>query len=364
MFQGRSRLLLLIPAMLAMLLAMWGGLTRMGVQMELIVTPHVMHGPLMVPGFLGTVICLERVVALVAVEKRAMWLYAVPLFSGLGALALIFVTPIDIGQILLLLGSVGLLVISGVIIRYQNTLFTVTMGLGAVALAIGNLLWLTGTAIPMVTPWWVSFLVLTIAGERLELSRVMRHSQLSHRLFLAAAAVYLGGLVLTLFDFGAGVRLAGAGQIAVALWLLRYDITRRTVLQTGLSRFIAVCLLVGYVWMGVGGALGIWNGGILAGPNYDAMLHAVLLGFVFSMIFGHAPIIIPAIANMNVVYTPTFYVHLALLHLSLILRIFGDLSPSLGARQWGGVFNAVALLLFVASTVFAVVRGRGSSQEN
>ena len=43
--------------------------------------------------------------------------------------------------------------------------------------------------------------------------------------------------------------------IMLGAWLLRYDITRYTIKKTGLTRYIAACLLPGYVWLIVGGVL-------------------------------------------------------------------------------------------------------------
>ena len=53
---------------------------------------------------------------------------------------------------------------------------------------------------------------------------------------------------------------------------------------------------------------------------------------------------------------PAFYVHLVLLHATLVLRIASDLVPWLPARQWGGLGNAVALVLFFASTAYGALR--------
>ena len=76
----------------------------------------------------------------------------------------------------------------------------------------------------------------------------------------------------------------------------------------GLTRFIAVCLLSGYAWLAVGGAVIVAAGGLAPGsPSYDAALHALALGFVFAMVFGHAPIIFPAVLRVAVPYHPTFY---------------------------------------------------------
>jgi hypothetical protein len=129
--------------------------------------------------------------------------------------------------------------------------------------------------------------------------------------------------------------------------------------QTGLTRFIAICLLSGYVWLGVGGVLAWRFAGILAGPHYDAVLHTVFVGFVFAMIYGHAPIIVPAILSSGTApYHPVFYVPLVLLHTSLLLRTVGDLVGWWPGRQWGGLFNAVAVLLFFITLAWALLRGR------
>lgn len=110
--------------------------------------------------------------------------------------------------------------------------------------------------------------------------------------------------------------------------------------------------MAGGLWM-------YWGAQYQAGPIYDAMLHSLLLGFVFSMIFGHAPIIIPAVAGVAVPYLPRFYAHLALLHASLALRLIGDLTSRPALRMWGGMFNVIALLIFLGSTALAARQGRG-----
>jgi hypothetical protein len=120
------------------------------------------------------------------------------------------------------------------------------------------------------------------------------------------------------------------------------------------AKFIGISLLSGYAWLAVGGALAIWHGGVMAGPVYDATLHAIFLGFVFAMIFAHAPIIFPAVLHLPMAFTPRFYSHLVLLNLSLILRVAGDLIPYWPARMWGGMLNVLVLLFFMLNTALAV----------
>jgi hypothetical protein len=98
-------------------------------------------------------------------------------------------------------------------------------------------------------------------------------------------------------------RAAGQpGYAALALWLLAFDIARRTVRKSGLTRYIAVALLAGYFWLGVAGLLGLRFGGETAGLHYDAFLHSIFVGFVFSMIFAHAPIILPAVTGLPLTF--------------------------------------------------------------
>lgn len=348
------RFLLLGLGILSLLVAMWAGLVRMGWALPPVHRTWVgRHGPLMVAGFLGTVISLERAVALM----RA-WTYLPPVLTGLGGLVLLFGLPAKLGIVLITLGSLGLIAVFGLIVQRQPALFTLAMALAAVLWAVGNALWLLDRSIPVAVPWWIGFLVMTIAGERLEMTRLTRMSAFGRNAFLAASAVYLAGLVTSAALYDLGIRVAGVGLAGLGLWLLQYDVARRTVRQRGLPRFIAVALLAGYGWLTVAGVQALTFGGVMAGVRYDAILHAIFLGFVMSMIFAHAPVIFPAVLGVTMPYRPVFYAHLALLHLSLLLRIAGDLAGSVTWRQWGGMLNVIALLLFLGNSAWATHTAR------
>lgn len=176
--------------------------------------------------------------------------------------------------------------------------------------------------------------------------------QAIRRLFLIITGLFLAGLIITLFSFDLGLRIAGLSLIALGAWLLRYDIARRTIRKRGLTRYIVACLFPGNIWLAFGGLLRlIYGGPYAAGLIYNALLHSLFVGFVFSMIFGHALIILPAITGIQIPYSPWFYLHLGLSHVSLILRIAEDLIPWPLARQWGGLNNEVAILLFLFVTM-------------
>jgi hypothetical protein len=354
------RVPLLLLAAVAMLAGLWGGVIRIGWQLPPIalMLPS-QHGPLMISGFLGTLISLERAAALSMHQHGRRLYYLVPLLAGLGALAMVTTLPPVAPRLLSTAAALGLVLIFVVITRLQPTADHIVMGLGALLWLVGNALWLAGQPVFKVVPWWAGFLILTIAGERLELGRVLLHKQNVRRLFLVVVGLFLAALLLSLFTFDAGLRLAGFSLVGLSFWLLRYDIARRTIRQKGLTRYMAACLMLGYVWLLISGLLWLLYGGqYVAGPVYDALLHTLFVGFIFSMIFGHAPIILPALLGVQMPYSPLFYLHLTLLHLTLILRVVGDLLWWLPGRRWGGMLNGVVILLFLLVTVGTVVHGR------
>jgi hypothetical protein len=287
------------------------------------------------------------------------WGYAAPILTAAGAALLIAGGDPALPAAAITAGSIVVVGIFGVVLRRQPSLFLATMAAGSVAWAAGNAWWLSGAAVHRVVYWWIAFLVVTIAGERLELNRVLRQTRVVQTLFVASIALVVAGVWITAPEPVRGVRIAGAGLIALTLWLARYDVARRTIRIPGLTRYIAVCLLLGYVWLGVAGAIALAQPADFpdAGLAYDAALHAVFLGFAMSMVFGHAPVIFPAVLRLPIRYTRWFYLHAVVLHASVAIRLAGDLvEPLARLRAWGGMLNGVALLLFVAATMRSALR--------
>jgi hypothetical protein len=340
-------------AISALLLGLWAGLVRIG----WVVLPSspdltLAHGPLMVSGFLGVLIPLERAVAI-----RQKWMFAVPVLAVLGWISL-FVQPL-IGGIVLTLASISGAMTLYVMVRREPRIHTITMFAGMCAWVIGNLLWVAGCPIFQVVYLWMAFLILTIAGERLELSRVLNPSHTQLRLFSLFAISLSAGALLAVLNLVWGARLSGFSMLALSLWFLKNDLATRNIHHRNpLTRYIALCLFSGFIWLGVSGILQLYFGALYAGPCYDAVLHTVFVGFVISIIFGHAPIIFPAILGTPILFRKALYAPYILLHLSLALRIFGDLSTQAEIRKLGGLFNEIAILLFLALTVEGVLKGR------
>ncbi|RYV53016.1 hypothetical protein [Pengzhenrongella frigida] len=352
---ARRRLPLFAAALACLLAGLWGGLVLLGLPVPtLLPMAAADHGPLMALGFLGTVISLERAVAL---GRR--WAFAAPALAGAGGLALLVSLPPVVGRLLLCAASIVLVVVYVVVHRIQPALHLRVMAAGAVCWYVATVLWLAGWSLPRLVPWIAGFLVLTILGERLELARVALLTRRSIREFLVGASLFGAGLVLsttTAITGSAGIRLAGAGMVALAVWGAAHDVARRTVKIPGVTRFMAVCLLTGYLWLAIAGVIWLAAGNLgVTVEVYDAALHTVFLGFVMSMIFGHAPVIVPAVLRVRLPFHRWFYAHVALLHVSLLVRVI--LGDAAGIELWsriGGVGTELAILGFLAASVTAV----------
>ncbi len=349
------RLPLLLLGVLSLLTGMWAGLLLLGLHVPTWRTSlGEAHGPLMTLGFLGTVISLERAVAL----HRA-WGFAAPAAAGAGGLALVAGLPAPLGWSLLCLASVIFVLMYVVAYRIAPALHIVVMAAGAVCWYLATVLWLGGREIDDLVPLLAGFLVLTIVGERLELARVSLTGRASVRAFSVGVGLFAAGLALTAASphtLAVGVRIGGVGLIALAGWAARFDVARRTIRVAGLTRFMAVSLLAGYVWLVAAGLTWAMAGELhRSDATYDAALHTIFLGFVMSMIFAHAPVIVPAVLRARLPFRRWFYCHVALLHVALLARVVGG--DALGNRlawQIGGVGTEVAILAFIAVSVVAV----------
>lgn len=345
----------LLLSILALIFGLWAGLLRLGWVLPVLRSNlPTSHGALMISGFLGTLITLERVAAL-----RQRWMLAAPLLTGLGSALGLALPGSALGPTLITMGSLVAVAILIVIVRRETQLFTVVMAVGALSWLAGNLLWLTGAALNRLVWWWAAFLILTIAGERLELSRVLRPKRWHYTLFTGAALLFITGVALYSWQPRSGAWLTGVGMLVLSAWLLRFDIAAFNLRHPNpLTRYIALCLFLGYLWLGVSGVLLLAFGVQAAGFLYDAILHTLFLGFVFSMIFGHAPIIFPALTGIQIHYRPLLFLPLALLHGSLALRVAADLSGWHTGRMWGGLLNEIALVLFMALIARQVILSR------
>lgn len=351
---ARWRPLLLVPAALSLLAGLDAALLllHLPAPVEADRLPEV-HGVLLVLGFVGTLIALERSVAL-----GCTWGLAAPALLGAGAVLVVTPAPLVIGRLGLVAGTLALVAVYVPLWRRQADEAVLVQALGAVLAAGAAVLWAGGVEVPTLLPWLAAFVVLTIAGERLELARLAMGPSAGALLVLLSAAL-AGGVVASLLVPRGGSALLGATLAGLVAWLASHDVARRTVRTTGLPRYMAVCMLAGYAWAGVAAATWLVAGDVTDGAAYDAVVHAVFLGFTISMVMAHAPVILPAVTGRALPYHPALYVPVVLLHLSLVVRLWlGDGLDLPHAWRVGAVLNIVALLSFVAVAATRAVGAR------
>ena len=334
-------------ALLNLLAALAGGLVRLGTLSAGafgVSGPQAVaqHGALLMAGFFGTLIALERAVAL----RRGLW---VPLLSGLGGLAGWVLGAWSLAALLWGLSALGL---SGLYAwagwRRAMSLPLAIEASGALALLLANLAF--GLAQPEAARMgWSAFLVLTIAGERRELTRLLRLPPLAAPVFALLWAGLMGALGLALLAPAQALVLWWGLLAALALWLLRFDLARHQWRAAGWADHTAICLTVGYVWLALAAVAGLMG--------WPVAWHLLWLGFVMAMVFGHAPIMLPALAGWRPAPTRAALWPLGLLGASLLLRVAGTQGAAPTLLAAAGAAHVLSFALFGAVMVRAVRRG-------
>ncbi|AQP52588.1 hypothetical protein BW733_11455 [Tessaracoccus flavescens] len=309
-----------------------------------------LHGPVMVLGFMGTLISLERAQAL-----RNPLAYLAPGLLGVGSLALLSGAPVALGKLLLLDGTVAFVVLALALWRRAPLGLVAAQALAATFAALAAALWLVAE-IPAVIPLLAAFLIITIASERAELAQLTMGRRAVPTL-LSLGSLIGASSALALVVPAVGSRLLGVGCLLTAAWLLRDDVGRRMVRTSGLRRFNAAALLGGNAWLAVAGAVWLIVGQPTSTGTYDAVVHGVFLGFGMSMIMAHAPIIFPAVIGRPLPYRPVMWIPLGLLNLGMLVRVVGGLSQITPLHQLGGSLTVAAVLLFAVTVIISVVKG-------
>ena len=349
------RLVFVLPVLASLVAGIAGGLVRAGVGIPAggtgsWVTPAVAaHAFLMICAFMGTVIGIERAVAV----KHPL-AFVGPLASGIAGVAVLCGVT-TLAHWLVSGASFAFVAVNVVLVKRQRAPHTVLLLVGALAWAAGSLLHALEARASAVVPLWFSFLVLTIAAERLEMTRLLRRRAGASQALHAVVAAMLAGAAATALSPAWGGVLYGLALAMLSVWLLSFDIARRTVRAQGLSRYMAVCLLLGYLWLFVAGAA--WMATSLGFDFTDAALHALALGFVFSMMLGHAPVILPAIARVKVLFSRLYYLPLALLHVSLVIRLAAG-RTDFHALAVGAGGNALAIAAFIVTVAGSAMAWR------
>lgn len=342
--------LLLLP--LALLAGIQGGWLRMGGEGPW-PTLAVLHALLMIGGFLGTLICLERSMAMPHKSWRLL-----PLLNALSIVPLLLNEPfwaVGIQSVT----AAGLSILLYKQLKKHNTVTLLFMTLGALLWLIGNLMYLYAGWVVVAVPWWMGFLLLTIVGERLELSKFLPTPRWAFRSLYLLLIVYVATLILPFHFHWAW--LSGIVLCLLACWLLYFDLARIIIHKTNRYRYIGVGLRTGYLWLLIHGLSFFLPDSLHY--RYDLYLHTFFLGFVFSMIWAHAPIILPLLIGSNRnPYHPFLWLPWGIFQLSLFMRLLAYVLNEPEWRLFFAQINGYSILLLLLSMAFMLLLPLRSSK--
>lgn len=323
-----------------LLLALFGGIAggwiRLGNPAITIDSAGMNHGLLMVGGFLGTLISIERAMVL----KKKIWL-AVPFLTGFSSLFFLLGMN-QIGLYLLLAGSLGL----GIIMHLQSVKYphfhTYLLYAGAMFWFIGNIMTWRSGLIAAGTTWWMGFLLFTIVGERLELSQYLPVPPWAKNALVLHLLLVFIGLLVSFHTWGN--ELLGIGILLIAVWLWVFDTAKVHAKKTDRFRYLGIGLRTGYLWLATQGIILV----VLENHPlfYDLILHSFFLGFTFSIIWAHAPLVFSTIFRIRKTpYHPILWVTWTLFQISLAGRILFSILEVYELRKIFGIANGYLILI-------------------
>lgn len=338
----------LLPlVLLGLLSGISGGFIRMG--SSITGFGAAAHGLYLVGGFLGTLISIERAM----VMKQKAWLL-VPFASGISSLFFLLGLT-ELGYGLLFFASLGLVIIMHLQSLKHPKTHSYLLYIGATFWFLGNFMAFRQGLIAAGATWWIGFLLFTILGERLELSEFLPVKNRIKTLLLGFLGLFFLGLI---FPFhGIGPHLLGAGAILISIWLLRYDMAKVSVKKGHQFQYIGLGLLTGYAWLFIFGFT------VLLLPShplyYDLILHSFFLGFVFSMIWAHGPIIFPLIFGIKESpFHPILWIPWGIFQVTLIGRILSSAMSWVDERKWFAIGNGFSILVMFLAMAGVVIGKR------
>lgn len=330
----KERIPILLFALTCLLAGIWSGLTRMGWTLTALpIAPH--HGAIMVGGFLGTLIALEKIIP---INKK--YLYAIPVLNALSVVFFFAGYP-NVSAWILVFSSASLFFVFLYYFRTQRSLIYVLMLIGSACWFVGNVLLLTKWFYPLAFPWWLAFALFIITAERLEVMKFLPVTKLDKTILVGLLILFAAGVVVSFH--GMGNLFCGSSLVGIALWLLRYDMIAINWKKHGIQKFVAIALLLGYTSLLLTGVFFLslsdqWL-------TYDAIVHSFFIGFVFSMIFAHGPMILPGVMGISITpFSRSLYVWLTILHASWLMRIAGDILLEMDARKISGLLSGLAII--------------------
>ncbi|WP_216386595.1 hypothetical protein [Arcanobacterium phocae] len=353
------RIVLLIGGMANLLVALNAALIKLGVWAPVNQADGNVHGYVMVIGFLGSLISLERAQALSHKAPWHRWAYLSPLLLASGGLSLgiggMGTLIATIGHFLMIEGAFTLCAIYCTLHLRTRGMITAAQILSALCLSLATILVLL-LDISQLICVLAAFVIITIISERAELAQLSMGPRAAPTLFVTSSLLVLTSGVALIWPT-VGNRIFGVVLLIIALWLIRYDVPRVLIRRTGVQRFTAVSLLAGYIWLIVSALVLIVTAFPPGTILYDLVIHAIFVGFAMSMIMAHAPIIFPAVLGLPVPFVAAMWIPLIALHVGLGIRVSSQILVG-QADLWiiGAVTNLLAILGFLVTTATVIIR--------
>ncbi len=348
----------------AVLTGIWRMAATRGFPVSPVPTEWPPHGHWMVGGFLAVLIMVERMATL-----PPGWLTWVPFVYALGAVTVH--TGWAVARSAVILGFLGWTLHRVRAIRVYRTpekpLIEVA-ALGLLTLAVMRPGGLTGR--PDVALAGLEAIVSIIAVERLEL--LLRGRAFGPRatwaglfgwMALLAGSVLWGPLPLPILGLATVLVMGGVlvhdAAVRAAVRVFREATGSAPGSLPPLYGFLTRALLLAYAWMGLGGALLVGWDALPPATAKDMVYHAVGLGFIFTMILAHAPVILPAVLGGP----PVRRAPVGLFWLfqgTTVLRLVGDVTVAKAPALWAwtgwptGLLHTVFFALYMVTLAHQV----------
>ncbi|CUS99586.1 hypothetical protein [Candidatus Chrysopegis kryptomonas] len=341
-----SMLIGILSFVLAVVLGVWRIALTRGFELPSIPDIFPPHGNLMVGAFLGTLIIFERMFAL-----PVKWLLWVPYIWGLSAIAIH--TDLIYFKVLSLLALLGWGIHRFIAYRtFKHFGIPLIEFLSYVVLSVAlfNQNGLAGSVESALAG--LSFAIAVIGVERIELT--LSSEKKSAKIVYALLIVYLLVLVLNLSFYNLPIQIFGFMLIFVALGMIYNDpvvisaFRRSRLPQTPLHKFSRETLFVGYFWLFLGGLFLIfWD---FMPMQKDVVYHSIGLGFIFTMILSHAPVVLGSTLSKMPKKSPSRFLFYAFQSMTLI-RILADIFVSNFVELWmwsGWITGTLHFVIFIA----------------
>ena len=369
----RSRMVLLIGAGLAALLGLVAALIRSDLIHPSGRVPLAdLHGGLMVYGFLGAAIGLERAVAYRSGgSSKPSWGFFAPALGLLGSLLCLLSLMVSSPAVapawvrVELFGGIpwtlSMLVLTAMYLaiwRRQPSAEVLIQVLGSLVGLVGAAAWVAGLDASVLAPTWLFFLVLTIVGERVELARAVFSDIRLESGILGLSLLTVLMLPVQAMAPSVGYPLLGLSLGLLLLVMASHDVAKGTFRHGGLPGFMGTCMLSAYAW-GLLAAL-IWMAAPLDSSTYwgDMALHALAVGFIMTMVIAHVCMIVPSVIRRPLPFHPLLWGAWALMQVGLLIRLLGAIRLYTPLWKAGNLLNVLGILSMMLTVVYLAARGK------